>query len=192
MERSAIDYRLIDCDQHVIEPPDLWDRYLDKRYRDQAPKLVKDEDGGDAWNLGGAVESLGLVAAMNQTPRTLKWTGVRYEDMHPGIIDWKGRLELMDQDGVDAAVFFPPQRTMIYYIHQKLKDKGFSLAGMQAYNQFISDWCGNCPERLGAIWQMPATTIASAPEISSILASAKPADGIVMVISSRILGSCRE
>ena len=30
--------------------------------------LVKDEDGGDAWNLGGAVESLGLVAAMNQTP----------------------------------------------------------------------------------------------------------------------------
>ena len=159
MESSAIAYRLIDCDQHVIEPPDLWDRYLDKRYRSKAPKLVKDEDGGDAWNLGGAVESLGLVAAMNQTPRTLKWTGVRYEDMHPGIIDWKGRLELMDQDGVDAAVFFPPQRTMIYFIHQKLEDAGFSLAGMQAYNDFISEWCGNRPERLGAVWQMPATCV---------------------------------
>jgi UDP-N-acetylmuramoylalanine--D-glutamate ligase len=44
--------------------------------------LVKDEDGGDAWLLGENVESLGLVAAMNQTPKTLKWTGVRYEDMH--------------------------------------------------------------------------------------------------------------
>jgi len=157
MERSAIDYKLIDCDQHVIEPPDLWDRYLDKKYLDKAPKLVKDEDGGDAWNLGGSVESLGLVAAMNKTPETLKWTGVRYEDMHPGITDWKGRLELMDQDGVDAALFFPPQRTMIYFIFAKADDPGFSLAGMQAYNDFITEWCGHCPERLGASWQMPAT-----------------------------------
>ena len=120
---------------------------------------MKDEDGGDAWNLGGAVESLGLVAAMNQTPRTLKWTGVRYEDMHPGIMDPKARLELMAQDGVDAAVFFPPQRTMIYFIQQKLEDTEFSYAGIRAYNDFISDWTGHRPEQLGAIYQMPATGV---------------------------------
>lgn len=155
-----MDYRIIDCDQHVIEPPDLWDRGLPRKYRDRAPKLVKDEDGGDAWLLGENIESLGLVAAMNRTPKTLKWTGVRYEDMHPGIFEPKGRLELMDEDGVDAAVFFPPQRTMIYFMF--VDDKEFQVAGMRAYNEFISDFVSHCPERLGSIWQMPGAGIESA------------------------------
>jgi predicted TIM-barrel fold metal-dependent hydrolase len=152
-----MNYKIIDCDQHVIEPVNLWKDYLPQKYQDQAPQLVKDEDGGDAWNLGGAIESLGLVAAMNQTPRTLKWTGVRYEDMHPGIFEPKGRLELMDEDGVSAAVFFPPQRTMIYFMF--LDDKEFALAGMQAYNNFITDFASFDRSRLGAIWQIPATGI---------------------------------
>lgn len=152
-----MEYKIIDCDQHVIEPPDLWTRYLPQKFHEQAPKLVKDEDGGDAWLLGPHVESLGLVVAMNQTPRTLKWTGIRYQDMHPGIIDPKGRLELMDEDGVDAAVFFPPQRTMIYFMF--VDDPAFGLAGMQAYNNFISDFASFDRSRLGAIWQMPSTGI---------------------------------
>jgi predicted TIM-barrel fold metal-dependent hydrolase len=77
--------------------------------------------------------------------------------MHPGIIDPKGRLELMDEDGVDAAVFFPPQRTMIYFM--SVDDRDFHLAGMQAYNDFITSWVSRRPERLGAIWQMPGTGI---------------------------------
>ena len=54
-----MEYKVIDCDQHVIEPPDLWENYLPKKFQDVAPKLVKDKDGGDAWLLGEAVESLG-------------------------------------------------------------------------------------------------------------------------------------
>ena len=68
-----MEYRIIDADQHVIETPDLWERWLPKKFQAQAPKLVKDEDGGDAWLLGEAVESLGLVSSMNQTLRTKRW-----------------------------------------------------------------------------------------------------------------------
>ena len=42
------EYRLIDADCHVVEPPHIWDRWLPKRYHDRAPRLVKDEEGGDA------------------------------------------------------------------------------------------------------------------------------------------------
>jgi predicted TIM-barrel fold metal-dependent hydrolase len=153
-------YEIIDCDQHVIEPVDLWEKYLPKKYQDRAPKLVEDEDGGDAWLLGDNVESLGLVASMATQPRDLKWTGTRYADMHPGITQSKGRLELMDQDGIDAAVFFPPQRTMIYFM--SVDDSAFQIAGMRAYNDFISEWVSECPERLGAIHQMPGLGTADA------------------------------
>ena len=42
-------YQLISADSHVVEAPDLWDKWLDAKYRDRAPKLVKDAEGGDAW-----------------------------------------------------------------------------------------------------------------------------------------------
>jgi len=148
-------YHIVDCDQHVIEPPDLWEKYLPAKYQDRAPKLARDEDGGDGWLLGKHVESLGLVAAKEVSPRDLRWTGTRYEDMHPGIYDAKGRLELLDEDGIDAAVLFPPQRTMIYFM--TIGDDEFQMAGMRAYNHFITDFCANDPKRLGAIWQMPGT-----------------------------------
>jgi predicted TIM-barrel fold metal-dependent hydrolase len=149
-------YECIDCDQHVIEPPDLWENYLPARYQERAPQRVTDKDGGDAWLLGDAVESLGLVSAIHKTPETLKWTGARYDEMHPGCFEPGPRLALMDEDGVSAAVFFPPQRTMIYFMSQKDE---FGLAGMQAYNNFIRDFCNHDRSRLGAIWQMPAGPI---------------------------------
>src|SRR5690606_2806806 len=36
--RDAMEkYGFIDTDSHVIEPDDLWDKYLDPKFRDQAP-----------------------------------------------------------------------------------------------------------------------------------------------------------
>jgi hypothetical protein len=31
----------ISCDDHVIEPPDLWGRYLPAKYKDREPKVVR-------------------------------------------------------------------------------------------------------------------------------------------------------
>jgi hypothetical protein len=40
-------YNVIDADGHILEPLDLWDRYMDPKFRDGAPRLVKGEDGKD-------------------------------------------------------------------------------------------------------------------------------------------------
>ena len=40
------DSLLIDCDGHILEPPDLWERYLDPAYRDRALRLRVDPDDG--------------------------------------------------------------------------------------------------------------------------------------------------
>lgn len=37
--------RIVDCDMHIMEPVDLFDRYLDRRFRDRVSLPVK-ADGG--------------------------------------------------------------------------------------------------------------------------------------------------
>jgi predicted TIM-barrel fold metal-dependent hydrolase len=148
-------YRIIDADQHIIEPPDLWERRLPSRFRDRAPRLGRDEEGGDAWILGeGAVEPLGLVTIVGKPYERLRWTGVRYADIDPGCWEPRRRLELLDVDGVDAALMYPPQRTMSYFMTSG--DRDFHLAGIQTFNDWlIGEFCAVAPERLGAIAQIP-------------------------------------
>ena len=38
-------YNVIDADGHILEPFDLWDEYMDPKFRDRAPQLVKGENG---------------------------------------------------------------------------------------------------------------------------------------------------
>ena len=34
-------YNIVDSDGHVLEPLDLWDHYMDPRFRNRAPRLIK-------------------------------------------------------------------------------------------------------------------------------------------------------
>src|SRR6266487_3759314 len=38
-------YKIIDADAHMCEPPNLWVEQIDKRFRDRAPRVVKDPGG---------------------------------------------------------------------------------------------------------------------------------------------------
>jgi len=39
------DAMVIDCDGHILEPPDLWERYLEPRFRDRALRIRVGDDG---------------------------------------------------------------------------------------------------------------------------------------------------
>ena len=45
--------RVIDADGHVFEPDSLWERYLEARFRDRRPRLVRDERGTTRYLLDG-------------------------------------------------------------------------------------------------------------------------------------------
>ena len=44
---------LVSVDDHLIEPPDLFDRHLAARWRDRAPKMVKNRRGDEMWSFEG-------------------------------------------------------------------------------------------------------------------------------------------
>ena len=37
-------FRIMDCDIHVDEPPDLWEKYMEGAYRDRVPRRVTKGD----------------------------------------------------------------------------------------------------------------------------------------------------
>lgn len=157
MAAASRKYKVISADSHTVEPPDLWDKWLEKKYLDTAPKLVDDGGGGHAWLYMGATtpEPLGLVTCVGTHPEQLKWTGARYgETIHPSCHDGAERLKIMDEDGVDAEMLYPPQRAMLTFM--KNQNKEAHLAGIRAYNRWLKDgFCAPDPERLIGIFQMP-------------------------------------
>jgi hypothetical protein len=42
--RVAVD-GAVDADGHILEPPDLWETYIDPKFRDRALRIRVDEDG---------------------------------------------------------------------------------------------------------------------------------------------------
>jgi len=46
-------YNVIDSDGHVLEPLNLWENYIDRAFRDRAPRLFIDEDGKQRLRIDG-------------------------------------------------------------------------------------------------------------------------------------------
>ncbi len=154
------EYDIVDGDCHILEPPDIWRNWLPKELQDKAPKLVKDVDGGDAWQFAGFADPdpIGLVSTPGKPFDEFNWTGVTYDDARRGCYIGGERLADMDIDGVDAEILFPPQRTVGHFLGDE--DDAFVLAGIEAYNNFLwEEFCAPDRDRLIGMAQMPSTGI---------------------------------
>jgi predicted TIM-barrel fold metal-dependent hydrolase len=150
------EYRMIDADSHTLEPPHIWTSWLPKKLHDRAPQLVKDADGGDAWQFqpGTKPMEIGLVTTPGRSYEDIQWTGYTYDTIRKSCFEPKARLEDMDFDGVDACFLYPSQRTMFFFMGNE--DREFHLAGVRAYNDWLTqEFSSVDPERLFALAQMP-------------------------------------
>jgi predicted TIM-barrel fold metal-dependent hydrolase len=129
------------------------------------PKLVKDPEGGDAWEVvpGQPVMPIGLVTNRGEWGRRYEdnsWFGTSYDNMRQGAFDGAARLEEQAIDGVDAEVLYPSQRTMAAFMSQP--DPGYHLAGLDAYNQWMwEEFSAADRNRLIGLYQMPGVDIES-------------------------------
>ena len=46
-------YKIVDIDSHVIEPADLWEKNLERKFRDRALRLKRDENGLEYLEING-------------------------------------------------------------------------------------------------------------------------------------------
>jgi predicted TIM-barrel fold metal-dependent hydrolase len=139
----------VDADGHILEPPDLWERYLEPKYREQALRIELDENGLEELSIGGARSHMSrrgfpsTLGAMGDPDfRAIQLDPARtYSSEAPfGSMDPNERLKLLDAEGIDAVVLYT---TIGLLWEAELEDPELSQAYTRAYNRWICDFCAD-------------------------------------------------
>src|SRR2546425_6032649 len=142
-------FKVLDSDIHIIEPPDLWHRYADPAFRDRVPHGVTEDAGDLRLALDG--KAWGRVAA--DADRSRRRRGHDYarnqERWRPfQERGWtsKIQLEAMDTEGIDVAVDSPSRG--LFALTTPDMDPRLAAAMARAYNDWLYEFCQENPERL--------------------------------------------
>jgi predicted TIM-barrel fold metal-dependent hydrolase len=152
--------KIIDADGHVVEPRTFWNDYVEVKFRDQLPRIIKDENGIDRIALGSRVLAAGVYSpAAMCIPGGLtsaeSISKLTWDDLRPGSFDPHARLKDMDAEGIDVSVLFPSMGLMFV----GLRDSAVSAAGCRAYNNWMADFCSIAPARLLNVAPVPLVDV---------------------------------
>ena len=143
------DLILVSVDDHVIEPPGMFDGRLPARYQDLAPPLVHREDGTDFWHYAGSeIPNVGLNAVVGRPPDEYGIEPSSLAEMRPGCYDVHERVRDMSANGVLGSMCFPsfPQFCGQLFARRAATDADEALAMIRAYNDWhVDGWCGAEP-----------------------------------------------
>jgi uncharacterized protein len=144
---------VVDADGHILEPPDLWEKYLEAEYQPRAIKVVKNDKGLECLQYDGKLSQMaqpGFLAALGGMGRAqdeLRPDAERtYVGCAPfGSMDARERVELLDKENLAKAVLYP---TLGILWEAEVEDVELSQAYCRAYNRWIADFCRPYRDRL--------------------------------------------
>jgi len=162
--------RFVDSDMHIMEPPDLFERYLDPAFKHRISVPVG-ADGRPCRGQSGLIVIDGLPtsdmdlqqyrkrARRGPTQSTQLLSGSRIYDT--GRLDFaverdynaEAQVMGMEMEGVDIAVLYPTAGLAL--IGRDNLDPRFSLAICQAYNNWIHEFCQHSPDQLKFVAMLP-------------------------------------
>ncbi len=105
---DANDMILVSVDDHLCEPPHMFDEHLPAKWRDEAPKLIRTPEGNDVWTFNGAViPNVGLNAVAGRPKEEYGIEPTSLEEMRKGCYDIHERIKDMNAGGVLGSMCFP-------------------------------------------------------------------------------------
>jgi predicted TIM-barrel fold metal-dependent hydrolase len=158
--------RIISVDDHVVEPPHVWQEWLPAKFRDRGPRVERrgigsmqhvgggvyeqtfDPDGplADCWLFEDLVYiHKRHVAAVGFDRDDMSMSPITYDEMRPGCYEPKARIEDMELNWVEASLCFPTfPRFCGQTFTEATSDRELGLACVQAYNDWmVEEWCGD-------------------------------------------------
>ena len=143
------DYRVISADSHVFEPADLWISGIESKFRDSAPRVMR-EEGFDYWycetrKLIG-VQPGAQTGRRFEEPEKLTRTEV-LENVRPGAYIPEEHVKDMAADGVDVSIVYPSVGLMLYNV----PDSELLSAIFRCYNSWVAEFCRPVSGRIKGI-----------------------------------------
>ena len=135
-----MEYRLVSADSHLSVPPGFFRDYLPAQYRDHQWVRAIESMQKNALKQAG----MGLAHMAGRRVEDYQEKDISEDDVRPGAYEPVARLADMDLDGVDAEVLISGGATPT----GDGIDTGFQRAVIQSYNNFLSEFCSQAPERL--------------------------------------------
>jgi predicted TIM-barrel fold metal-dependent hydrolase len=150
-------FKVVDSDMHVIEPPDLWQRYIDPAFREKSP-----------YGTNAAPRDISCYIGNRSAYRTdaiRTWVGPIVSHTAPLEKDYEfaaqrgfdavSQLEAMDREGIDVAVLYPSRGLFVLGFDSAETagpDEGlepaFVAAIARAYNDWLYEFCAQDRRRL--------------------------------------------
>ena len=161
--------RFVDCDMHIQEPVDLFDRYLDPKFRDRVSVPVDAEGKPKRGFI--IIDDEMLVGdfelQQHRKPAAAKRTSTISQPLSGSRMANSGRLDFaverdydpvaqvmgMELEGIDIAVLFPTLGLSM--IARDGLDPRLALALCQAYNNWIHEFCQHSPDQLKFAAMLP-------------------------------------
>ena len=132
-------YKVMDSDMHIIEPADLWDRYIDPAFKDRGPKGLSRHPRDLGIQMGGRVYppenrsyTTGIMPLMTEQIDV-------YAESEARNWDSGSQETAMDNEGIDMAVMFPSRG--LFSLGSDEIEPGLATAICRAYNDWLADFC---------------------------------------------------
>jgi len=151
-ERRARRYTLISVDDHLVEPPHMFEGRVPARFVGAAPRVELDDDGMEHWLYDGQRHyKVGLNAVVGRPLEERSFEPSRFDEMRKGAWDIDARVHDMDLNGVYASLNFPS--SLAGFAGQRyqlgVSDPELALAVVRAANDWhLEEWAGTYPGRI--------------------------------------------
>ena len=145
----------IDADGHILEPPDIWEKYIDPQYRDRAIRLRTNAHGLEYLEIDGQpfkympAGALAAFGAMGKKPpdRAKPDPSMTYVGEAPfGSMDAQERVRRLDREGLEKAILYPS--IGLIWETEEVGDLAYQAALTTAYNRWITEFCADTNGRL--------------------------------------------
>jgi predicted TIM-barrel fold metal-dependent hydrolase len=148
---NADELVLLSVDDHIVEPPDMFNGRVPNKYADKAPRFELRDDGAHVWIYEGhELETWALNAVVGRPPEEYGSEPQNYDDVRAGVYDVHERVKDMSANGEWASLCFP---TFVGFAgslfpHFAYRDPDQAEAMTRAYNDWhLEGWCGAYPDR---------------------------------------------
>src|SRR5213593_132127 len=158
---------IVDADGHVLEPPSGMAERAPAKFRDRIWQIVTRADGSEWLRYnGGERPANGLAFAgaggMSAADRERARRGeIKYTEVRAGAFRPLPRLADMDGDGIEQAVLYPTLLLGLPALH----DSEFAEAQVNAYNEWLAEYCAAAPNRLFGVAAVPHQDLARAVRV---------------------------